>query len=276
MRTAVGVVGLGLVLLGFSSALAAQPLPPDVVRLRDGTFLRGTIVERSPAQLVIMLPTGETRTYPADQVESAGPTATEQVPPPPVATQPPPPPTQPAPTPDARPPGTARIRVWSETPGLSLQQVSGTALVPFATRYGAGVARVDQFSVICNIPCEVDLPEATYQLGVASGEDAAIRVGAPIDLRRDTSLHASYTDNGGIRTTGWILFIGGSVLGTALMVGSLFAGPEECSEFTGSCRATLSMPMLVGGTIVAVLSAAIGIPLAFWGDSAELEERPAP
>ncbi|AKF08377.1 hypothetical protein DB32_005526 [Sandaracinus amylolyticus] len=48
-------------------------MPPDVVRLRDGTFLRGIVVERSPERVVVMLPTGETRVYAATEVEAAGP-----------------------------------------------------------------------------------------------------------------------------------------------------------------------------------------------------------
>jgi hypothetical protein len=58
-------------LLGFALVFLARittraQVPPDVVHLQDGTFLRGTIVERSPTQLVLMLPTGEVRTYPTE------------------------------------------------------------------------------------------------------------------------------------------------------------------------------------------------------------------
>ena len=60
-----GLQGSLSLLLRLAMFLFVQPLqaqlPPDVVHLQDETFLRGTIVERSPTQLVLMLPTGEVR-----------------------------------------------------------------------------------------------------------------------------------------------------------------------------------------------------------------------
>ena len=60
-----------------TAALAQAQVPPDVVRLRGGGLVRGTIIEHLPGGPVhIQLVTGEERRIEADQVEWAGP-ATE-------------------------------------------------------------------------------------------------------------------------------------------------------------------------------------------------------
>src|SRR4051794_21414836 len=55
-------------------APASPASPPDVVKLKDGSLLRGTIVELKAKEFVqIQLLTGEVRRLGMDQVEYAGP-----------------------------------------------------------------------------------------------------------------------------------------------------------------------------------------------------------
>ncbi|MFN7702683.1 MAG: hypothetical protein ACK5U8_32685 [Deltaproteobacteria bacterium] len=54
-------VGIAFWALMTSSAWA-QGTPPDLVRMHDGSFVRGTIVESTPERVVIQLVTGEVRT----------------------------------------------------------------------------------------------------------------------------------------------------------------------------------------------------------------------
>lgn len=244
------------------SALIAQPAaaqtPPDVVRLHDGTFLRGTIVERSPTQLVVMLPTGETRTYAADEVAFAGPDVPAVAPPVPV---PPPPAVVTAPRERM-----ARLHVRTDQDSLSLQQLQGTASVTVWTGNGAGRAHIDQFGIVCNAPCDVEVPEGTYQLGIAHGTGSAMRAGAPIDLRGDVTLDLSYNDRTMTRVGGWLTFGLGTAGGSALMVASIFAGPRYCSSY-GYCHNELSMPMLIAGGVVAGVSMIVGMIFAFMNDA---------
>lgn len=231
-------------------ASAQSPTPPDVVRLHDGTFLRATIVERSPTQLVVMLPTGETRTYSVDQVAFAGPddaprdAAAEESPAPPVA------------------PEIAHLRVFSDQQDLSLQRLVGSTTVTVATTDGGvGSARVDQFSVICNAPCDVDIPRGTYQLGVAQGTGGAVRAGSPMDLREDTALRLRYDDRTGLRVAGWLSFGVGMGTGAALLLASVFAGSNY----------DLDVPMAVTGGVIAGLGLIAWAVLAFMFDVAEVE-----
>lgn len=244
---------LALATLSFVVPAAAQTTtPPDVVRLRDGTFLRGTISERSPTQLVIVLPTGETRTYPADQVEFAGP---DDAPPAP-ATVPTPP--QVAPPPSER---MAHLRVRASEPELSLQRLQGSATVPVWTGYAAGTARIDQFGIICNAPCDVEIPEGTYQLGIAQGTGDARRAGRPVDLHGDVTLDLRYKSRRGMRIGGWVLVGVGGAVGGGLMTGALF--------IDGSVRDT-RIPMLIAGSAVLFVGMVVGMILGLIQDSADI------
>jgi hypothetical protein len=56
-----------------ASSLAANPVPPDVVRLKDGGMVRGTIIELVPNGSVrIQLPDGQTRTFAVADTTYAG------------------------------------------------------------------------------------------------------------------------------------------------------------------------------------------------------------
>lgn len=58
-----------VLLLCVHATVLAQGAPPDSVRLHDGSFVRGTIVEATPERVVIQLATGEIRTIPRADVE---------------------------------------------------------------------------------------------------------------------------------------------------------------------------------------------------------------
>lgn len=254
LTRAVSVLSLALAVITFVPPAAAQTTtPPDVVRLRDGTFLRGTIAERSPTQVVVVLPTGETRTYPADQVEFAGP----DVPAAPAIVQSPPqviaaPPREPM----------ARLHVRASAPELSLQRLQGSATVAVWTGQTMGSARIDQFGIICNAPCDVEIPEGTYQLGIAQGTGDARRAGRPVDLRGDVTLDLRYESRTGMRIGGWVLFGLGAAAGGGLMVGSLFVGDSILDT---------NLPMLISGGAVLIVSVVVGMIFAFMQDAAEID-----
>lgn len=242
---------------------AQTSTPPDVVRLRDGTFLRGTIVERSPTQVVLMLPTGETRTYPAAEVEHAGPDtpAPEPVPQAPSVAAPPfvAPPAPPAGQ------GVARLHVRTAQEGLSLQRLQGTTSISVWTGRGVASAQLDQFGIICNAPCDIEVPEGTYQLGIAQGEGNALRAGPPIDLRGEMTLGLTYDDRSLLRAMGWLTFGLGAAGGGALAIAAPFAGPTSCSY--GFCSNGFSFEMFAAGIGIMVTSMIVGMILAFLQDA---------
>lgn len=245
------------------SLTLAQPNIADVVRLRDGTFVRGTLIERSATQVVILLPSGESRTYLIDAVEFAGPELPGSVPSVPVTALAGPPPVSGPPV--------ARLHVQADQSALSLQRLQGTDTVTVFTGRSVGTAYIDQFSVLCNAPCDIEIPEGTYQLGIAQGEDRAVRAGAPTFLGGDMTLKLNYNDHTGTRVAGWLTLILGNLVGGAMMVLAPSAGSADCSFSTGICDSTLSMPLLIGGAVIATVASIASIFLIGTRDSASVE-----
>lgn len=72
MRSLPRAAILGL-LLTMSSHVLAGP-PTDVVRLKNGGMVRGSIIELAPSSFVVVeLKNGETRRFEMSEVEYAGP-----------------------------------------------------------------------------------------------------------------------------------------------------------------------------------------------------------
>ena len=243
-----------------ASASFAQSAPPDVVRLQDGTFLRGTIVEQSPTELVFMLPTGEVRHYPAAQIASAGP--------------------NPSSMPVAAAPSSAQasavrdsVQLHVETPqqGLSLQRLQGSTSVSVWTGNGVATANVDQYAVVCNAPCDVEMEPGTYQLGIADGTGRAIRAGAPIDIRSATTLQLHYDNREGLRIAGWVTLSLGGAGGLAAVVASLFVTSTSYDRF-GIARSSINMPLLISGCVVLGVGMIVGLILGLQGDAAEIAQ----
>lgn len=262
-----GLLGCSLVafVLAVPLGASAQGIP-DVVRLPDGSFVRGTIVERTPTQIMLLLPNGESRVFAPAEVAYAGPETTlVQVPPPTVVTIAPP---------VAPAPAMARLHVVSADEDLTLQRQTGTASFFVSTRRGAGTAVVDQFEVLCRVPCvDTAVPLGTYQLGVARGQGQPFRVGGPIDVRGDLDLRVDYHSRDGERIAGWLtLGIGGALSVAGVFVGAFaFRG---CSDYFGlySCGLEPNAPLLIASGALLAVSMAVGLPLGVWGDGATLED----
>ena len=104
MRAAlIAVLASGIAALPAGIARARGGPPLDEVTLENGTFLRGTIVERTEDQITLLLPTGAVRTYPMSEVRSAE-ARREPVAPP-------------------APRYTTQLRVWPNMPGLEADAI---------------------------------------------------------------------------------------------------------------------------------------------------------
>lgn len=192
--------------------VAAQA-PPDVVELRNGGMVRGTLIENIPGDHVtIQIATGEVRTFSAAEVLRVGaaPVAPVMTP---VVVEPGYPSGMTVPQP---PMPMVRVRVEGTSEELSLHRLTGTASVSVWTGRGVGTAAIDQFAIVCGAPCEQQLPAGTYTLGVSQGNGMARRADHSIfHLDHDATLELEYESREGIRIGGWVLF-GVATLGYAL------------------------------------------------------------
>jgi hypothetical protein len=191
-------------------------------------------------------------------VEYAGPDTAPVLPSaPPIAPSPPPAPPAPGPR-------VARLHVQTGQSELSLQRLQGSANIPVWTGHTVATAQVDQFGILCNLPCDIEVPEGAYQLGVAQGVGVAARAGNPMTLRGDMSLHAAYNDHSLTRGIGWLVFGIGGLGGGGLMVGAVMVSDESAS-----------MPMIIGGGVIMTVGMLVGILLAQIADTATISVDPS-
>ncbi len=127
-----------LVALALALSLVAQPAPPDTVVLRNGSVLRGTVVQDTPESLVIELDSGESWTVPRDTIERVELSPVR--PSAPAEAQPPPPEAPPVLTPvAAAPPSDEPPPDLGYVPFFALGVSTGVAL-PLGNLDGMGLA----------------------------------------------------------------------------------------------------------------------------------------
>lgn len=192
---------------------AGAQAPPDVVELRNGGMVRGTLVENIPGDHVtIQIATGELRTFPSSDVLRVGPAPAAPVITP-VIVEPGYPSGMAVPQP---PLPMVNLRIVGTDEELSLHRLTGTASVSVWTGRGVGTAAIDQFAIVCGAPCEQQLPAGTYTLGVSQGNGMARRADHSIfHLDHDATLELEYESREGVRIGGWVIF-GVATLGYAL------------------------------------------------------------
>jgi hypothetical protein len=249
-------------LLGLASAHAAAqtaPAAPDVVRLRDGGLLRGTIAELVPSDHVtILLITGETRRIAAAEVAFAGPV--EEAPRPPTAPAALPttpsgdtaPPTS-APTTttaatttataasaDAAPPtGAARVR---------FRGVEGSRVVVDAARETDGTP---SFARVCTTPCSLVMPIGAYHVALTSGALPRLTIEHLVPIEDRDLVTVEYETRNGTRTGGLVLIGITAAAGVGVGLSPL--------AMEGRSRDAAILPAIVGGLAIAGIGTLIGL-----------------
>ncbi len=277
---------------------SAQP-PPDIVRLRDGGMMRGTISEHVPgSHVTIVLPTGEVRRVEAAEVQWAGPAA--EAPPdgmsvvaePPsyggdTATTSPPlvPGVYPAPLgmapgmPVAAPPGTpvatsaVPVHFESDRESVRVDLRVGTTqqLVVGGNRYGVYSSIVERpvFQQLCMAPCTQEITTGRFQIGVALGDNArAYLIPQPIDLRSPTRVQIHWGDRYAIRVIASIVWaLVGAGATAAAVVGAYWTiTPFHYNEPAAE--------LLVSGAIGVGVSTAACLPFVMLKDEISFQLGP--
>lgn len=259
-------------------AASAQPVSPrDVVRLRNGGILRGTVAEVAPGLGVsIVLVTGETRRVPATEVVWVG---TE--PPAPVVPiveprrgAPSPGMVVPSPEPFATATATVPVRLATNERGATLHRVTGrsygSATVHVNGRSGVGYSSSSSYARICAAPCTFAAPVGTHELALALPGRMPLE-GNAVTIDRPGILHATYESRAGTRAVGWLLFWGGLIGGTSLtFAGLLPAVRDDVDGDTG--RADLTMTL--GGIGVTTISMIVSLMLTTQADTVDFQLEP--
>jgi hypothetical protein len=277
-----------VVCLGMSpSAKAAEPdrpsvtdvtsgAAPDIVMLKNGGMVRGTISEMVPGDYVVIVTlTGETRRFAMADVSYAGSAAAS-------------PQSKPLPersgddkefeTPEGakyKPEITvhakeARLRLTSEPTGLTFHKRTSSAMAVGS----GGSAIAAGFQEICTSPCEASLPAGTHTLALSEPGKVPISADSVTLPAGVSTLSGRFIDRSGIRTLGLVVVVASAVGGTFMLL-NMMDSTQTCSGDYCYDNPEIDVGMLVGGLVVVGVGIPMGLALATTRDKAELTVSPA-
>jgi hypothetical protein len=238
-----------LACLGFffaSSIALAQDVGPDIVRLRSGGFVRGTVTELIPgSHVVVVTSDGTSHRFEEAEVEFAGPAPVTVAP----ATV--------APVAPVAPQSVAAVPTPAAAP-TSTFSTDDEALTLF--HLGAG-----GYAPICELPCALTLETGPHSFGVSRDGGRMLPVDERFAVTGPSQFLVRWHGRGGVRAGGWVLLVAGALTGLGMALGgvAMMTGrsPGDGWALTGP------------GIGVGVLSIAIGIGLAVAGDSVDIDLR---
>lgn len=258
-------------LLGSRSALAQEAPPaaeqpaqaasaPDLIVLKNGDRLRGTIAELSHdgEPIVIVLITGKTRKVDSSYVRYAGPADRE--PPDPQAQAAPVPAPAPTPRANAAPEPSANPSGLAKTTYQRLRLTSNERTEFFYRPDGEAVG----FESLCTAPCASTVPNGTYAFGVklAGGEHVLPLRSVLVDT--PTELTATVSRRTGTRGAGVLL----------ICLSLLAAGATTYYLKSNDYPGTDVLAAYGYGTSLVALS--VGVTLSLVDDKASLSVTQAP
>jgi hypothetical protein len=234
---------------------------PDIVRLKDGGFLRGTIIELVPKDHVdIQLPNGQTRRVAWSDLTFAGSAKTDAA-------------RNGTATPSSPPPAQGADEVTVEleadgAPELRLHvRVGQSEMTGVAWSGGRAVgvsAESRDYASLCVAPCTTRMPFGTHRLALSTLGGKAIEASEGVIISQPSTLHGHYESYSGVRALGWVV-LGATLVGSAVLIATSFGDeqPAKCSSSGLSCSAPKSgldevrlgvgLGVLVVGSLVGAL-----------------------
>jgi hypothetical protein len=242
---------------------AAQPSPrpaPDVVRLKNGGLLRGTIAELEPgATVTIVTVAGESRHFRMDEVAYAGPASADapRAAPPLVLT----PPRFALPEP-------AVVSFQSDPPGLVFHRVT-TGLVGVGMR---PLQKTMMYTPLCVAPCTLALPAGWTELALGNPREMPAHPSTVLLPPGNSEVLGHLESRSGMRMAGWVVLIG-SVVGGAVLLATSFPSHQECNP-AGCVTATdMDVGRVIAGSLVLFGGGAVGYGLASARDTTSVEVK---
>lgn len=227
-----------------ANAPVARNGAPDIVRLKNGGFLRGTIAELAPGDFVtLVLVTGETRKIPYADVQYAGAA-------------------------DHDPANTAavsapRTTTTSARAGTSLSDAPAVRsesgeIRPFAIVHapesviqvkpdGISLFRrsdVGKYEELCTAPCSLSVPAGTHTFAIGKPGGKPIKAN-PVSLPPgNATVTAAFVDRSAIRITSAVLGVASTAAGIALFVGSTPDAGQDAAPSAGRVLGATGLMML--------------------------------
>jgi hypothetical protein len=240
------------------------PAPPDIVRMKNGGFVRGTILESVPNDHVdVQLQNGQVKRIPWSDVAYAGSASAEAPRQPPPAVAPPPPPPNGTPAADEAPvkfeaDGGDELRLHAR---VGQSEFVGYGWSGRGAVVVSGIAH--EYASLCVAPCNARMPLGTHRLALSMRGGRAIESVDAVRIDGPSLLRGHYESYAGTRAAGWIIMLSSLVVGTVVMVTArkdtqdCSVGPNYCfttTEIDGTQFAVGAGIMLVGGLFGLVMA----------------------
>jgi hypothetical protein len=255
-----------------AASAPASATAPDLVMLKDGGMVRGTISEMSPGEAVTIITiAGVTKRIPMSDVSYAGPADKA-----PKAGEAPAPTTPDGTRPFITVQGKAvPFKFVSQQPGLTLHIKTGEAEAVTWMGTPTGISAV-AFTPICSAPCDATLPAGAHQLAVSKDNGRPVVTTDMAMLREPSILEATYESKQGVRTAGWVVLVGGLAAGAVIMFAGTSHTTTTCPVGDYSCVPDTSTDLsgiYIGGGVM-IGAALVGGIMAMARDSASIAVSP--
>ncbi|MCC6648729.1 MAG: hypothetical protein IT374_24590 [Polyangiaceae bacterium] len=193
-------------------ALAHAQAAPDLVRLKDGGVLRGTISEVNAGVVVIVTVAGETRRIPSAQVAYAGPVE-EKAPRGPRAMVEVTGDTAPVKIVSSQSDVTLHVRVSSST-ATTLGSAVGVGTGGFmSVGGGSGITSGRGYQRVCSAPCDANVATGKYTLALSRGNGAPVEAEGLVEIPGPSTMEVKYTSYSGLRAAGTVVTVVGVLSG---------------------------------------------------------------
>jgi hypothetical protein len=267
--------------LGFAQdAPGALASPPDLVKLKNGSMYRGTILELVVDDHVdLRLASGEIKRFSMVDVTSAGPAGGS----PSVASQPAPPSVRPLVTVETT---AVPIHFESEAQQTTLHIRTGESTVT-GVGWGARGAftymgTAQHYDPICAAPCDATIGAGTYRLALSYKGRRPVEPEEPVTLSGPSRLQGTYDDREGSRIAGWVIFglseaVGATLIFLPIIEDATCGGPALATtgdETPSAPACNFNTGLLLAGAATAVVGAGISLALILQRDHVKIDVTP--
>lgn len=263
---------------------APDATPPDIVKLKNGSLYRGTVMELVAGDHVdVRLPSGETKRFPMSDVDYAGAASAAPGAAPPAPAAPPGP--RPLVTIDAR---AAKIHFEATSPDTDFHirtedvTVEGAGWGWGRGFYGfASTAQAKGYAHICAAPCDATMPVGKYRLALSQAGKKPIEPDGPVTIDGATTVQGKYVSYAGTRGAGWGLFALSLAVGMGIILFAVANPSQNCTSnsFGGSSAGSFCTPqadtgLVAAGTAIGILGPLLSLAFILQHDRAYITTTP--
>jgi hypothetical protein len=149
-----------------------------------------------------------------------------------------------------------RLRFVARQPNVTFHLLSGSSVGLAVGLERALLLHSHHYSAICTAPCEAMVPQGTHRMGLSRGSGLVVEAPKPVEVVGPAWVMGRYRSRAGIRVGGWVLFLGGTLAGAAMIpIGTISAVSDGFGPSRRGGRALLGVGagLMIGSLIAGLL-----------------------